>query len=169
MEGDITKEQLVNELDSSFSTVALEDIKRALDPNVNTTLAVFILGVCLIDALAGFRFGKEVKNDKKDGERFKDFVKIYIKQYNANDLWKVRNGMLHSYAVEKYAFVNKKSYLHDQSTNGGKIINDENFYKDLETAYKTFREHILTSSDQTIFKNAKKRYEAIGLMKIRTV
>lgn len=169
MDDNITKEQLVEELNSSFSAVALEDIRRALDPNVNTNLAVFILGVCLIDALAGFYGGKEKPISKGNKDRFKDFIRKYLGQYNPDDLWEVRNGMLHSYAVEKYAFVNKKSHFHNKPTNGGKFINDENFYKDLETAYKSFRDDILTNSDPTIFINVKKRYKALGLMRIRSI
>lgn len=169
MGNDITKEQLVKELDSSFSVVALEDMRRALDPKVNTNLAVFILGVCLIDALAGFYGGKEKPTSEGNTDRFKNFIRKYLKQYSADDLWEVRNGLFHSYAVEKYGFVNKKPHLHGNSTNGGKFINDENFYNDLETAYKSFREDILTGSDPTIFINAKKRYEAMELMKINLI
>jgi len=167
MKNNINKEQLVNELDSSFSAVALEDIERVIDPKVNTNLAVFILGVCLIDALAGFRFGKEEKDDKKDGQRFKDFVRIYLTQYDANDLWDVRNGLLHSYTVQGYSFVNKKPNLHNKPTKGGKFINDEDFYDDLKTAYGEFKKDVYNSEE--IFGKAKKRYNALGLMKITVI
>ena len=101
MDGDnLTKEQLVEELDSSFLKVALEDMKRAIHPEVNTNLAVFILGVCLIDALAGFYGGKEEATSKGNCDRFKNFVKKYLPQYNSDDLYEARNGLLHSYVVE---------------------------------------------------------------------
>ena len=160
----IPKEQLLEDLDSSFSKVALQDIERSLAENTN--LSVFILGVCLIDALAGFRFGKETKYDGQDGPRFKKFVKIYLKEYNANDLWDIRNGLLHSYVVKGYNFVNKKRYLHNPTKQGEKIINDENFYDDIETAYQVFRRHILDDKNQgKILENVKKRLP-LGLMKI---
>lgn len=161
----LTKEQLVKELDSSFVEVALVDIDRALKENTN--LAVFILGICMIDALAGFYGGKEKTTSKGNRNRFKNFVRKYLSQYNADDLWAVRNGLLHSYAVEKYGFVNKKSHLHDKPTNGGKFINDENFCGDLKSVYESFKKDILASSEQdTIFINVKKRLDALKLMKI---
>lgn len=164
----ITKEQLVKELDSSFQEVALVDIERAL--NENTNLAVFILGVCMIDALAGFYGGKEKATSEGNTIRFKSFVQKYLPQYGADDLWKVRNGLLHAYAVEKYGFVNKKQYLHDKPTNGGKFINDENFCSDLKSAYENFKKDILTSSEHDpIFVNSQKRLNALKLMRIKEV
>ena len=161
----LTKEQLVKELDSSFLEVALVDIDRALKENTN--LAVFILGVCMIDALAGFYGGKEKPTNEGNADRFKNFVKKYLTQYDADDLWEVRNGLLHSYAVEKYSFVNKKPHLHDQPTNGGKFINDENFCSDLKSAYESFKNEILASSEQdVILINTKKILNALKMMKI---
>ena len=160
-----TKEQLIQALDSSFIKVALEDMARALKENTN--LAVFILGVCLIDALAGFRFGKTEKNDKKDGERFKGFVGMYLTQYSANDLWDVRNGLLHSYTVQKYSFVNKKQNLHDKITNGGRFMNDENFYNDLKTAYEKFKKDVCDTEE--VFEKVKIRYNTLGLMSIASI
>lgn len=121
----------------------------------------------MINALAGFYGGKEKTTSEGNTDRFKNFVRKYLPQYNVDDLWEVRNGLLHSYAVEKYSFVNKKSYLHDKPTNGGKFINDVNFCGDLESAYESFKKDILASSEQdTIFINVKKRLNALKLMKI---
>ncbi|MDP3769970.1 MAG: hypothetical protein Q8R40_03485 [bacterium] len=168
MQNKITKEDLVKELDSSFQNVALVDIDRALGENTN--LAVFILGVCMIDALAGFYGGKEDKKSGEDGKRFEDFVKQYLPQYEPKDLWDMRNGLLHSYAVEKYGFVNKKRHLHNQPTNEGKFINDENFCDDLKSAYQNFKKDVLVSSEQgEIYVNSQKRYDALKLMRITEV
>ena len=165
MEHNDLVKKLVAEIDSSFNDVALVDINRAL--NENTNLAVFILGVCMIDALAGFYGGKEKPTNDGNSDRFKNFVKKYLAQYNADDLWEVRNGLIHSYAVEKYSFVNKKQHLHDAPSNGGKFINDENFCNDLKTAYENFKKDILCSSEKDeIFKNCEKRYNALKLMQI---
>jgi len=170
MDNDITKEQLVKELDSSFLKLAVEDMKRALDANAN--LAVFILGACFIEALAGFYFGQEYKDDRKNypksGERFKGFVKKYLKQYNLNDLWRsLRCGLVHSYVVDgNYAFTNKKKNQHLKPTPNRKlkIVNDENFYDDLNNAYEKFKKDIL--ADPKIFEKAKKRYNSLKIMKI---
>lgn len=164
----MNKKQLVKELDKSFVKVALEDIKRTLDANTN--LAVFILGTCFIDALAGFCFGKTETNDHKDGIRFKKFIKKYRKYllpYNPDDLWKMRCGLSHSYSTEKFMFVNKKPNYHNKrSIKGRQIINDENFYRALKKVYSKFKKDILTNAQR--FRYAKKRYGApqLKLMKI---
>lgn len=166
----LTKRQLVKELDSSFVKLALEDIKRALEANTN--LGVFILGACFIEVLAGFYFGQEYRDDRKNspknGERFKKFVKRYLNQYNANDLWKsLRCGLVHSYVVDgKYAFTNKKSDQHFKLTPNKKlrIINDQNFYSALKKAYRKFKKEILTKPK--IFKRVHKRYNSLKIMRI---
>ncbi len=164
----MTKEQLVKELDSSFLDVAIVDIERALGENTN--LAVFILGVCMIDALAGFYGGKEKTTNEGNSDRYKNFVRKYLAQYDSDDLWEVRNGLLHSYVIENYSFVNKKSYLHNKFIYGGKFINDENFCSDLKTAYENFKKDILASSAQDeIFIRSEKRYKALKLMKISVI
>lgn len=164
----MTEEQLLEKLDSSFLKIALGDIKRASHIEVNTTLAVFILGSCLIEALAGFRFGQTRPDQKGSGDRFRKFVKEYLGQYDEKDLWKsLRCGLVHSYAEKgKYIFVNKKPLLHfKKHKNGRLIVNDENFVKDLEAAYQQFKKSIL--NDGTIFLNAEKRLKSLGLMVIK--
>ena len=165
----VTKEKLVEELDLCFLKIALDDIKRASDIDVNTTLAPFILGSCFVEALAGFYCGQEDPDAQGNGERFVKFVTKYLPQYNATNLWKsLRNGLVHSYAEKgKYSFTNKKSRLHFQTDPiGRKIINDENFVNDLETAYENFKKDILDQRDDGIFLKAKKRFDSFGLMKI---
>lgn len=167
----ITREQLVKELDASFLNVALEDIKRSSDIKTNTNLAAFILGSCFIEALAGFYCGQDDPNTRSgSGDRFRKFVRKYLSQYNANDLWdSLRCGLVHSYAEKgKYNFVNKKRWLHFQSDKNGRIIiNDEDFVEDLEMAYKDFKKDII--NDPTIFSSAKKRFEGFGIMRITVV
>lgn len=165
----ITKKQLVEKLDASFVKVALEDIKRALDANTN--LAVFILGTCFIDALAGFCYGKTKPNDSKDGHRFQNFVKKYKQQlhpYKPKTLWAMRCGLSHSYSTGKFMFVNKKPQYHNKrSTKGRQIINDEDFYDALVLAYSQFKEDILTNKRR--FAYARKRYNAPGLELMKIV
>ena len=78
----------MKELDSSFLEVALVDIDRALKENTN--LAVFILGVCMIDALAGFYCGKEKPTSEGNTDRFKIFVGKYLYQSIAYWIFRVR-------------------------------------------------------------------------------
>lgn len=165
----ITKEQLVDGLDSSFKKVALEDIQRALDSNTN--LAVFILGLCFIEALAGFYCGQT--NPSVLGEsakQFKKFVRKYLPTYDAKNLWvSLRNGLIHSYCEKgKYIFANKKPelHLHIQNSTNIKWINDEDFVADLREAYKNYKKDILENEE--VFKKARNRFQSFGLMRITT-
>lgn len=167
---EITKENLVKKLDESLFGLAYGDIERILPANPN--LAIFILGACFIDAMASFRFGvtKEMIKDGKTGERFKDFIKEYLPQYSADDLWEsLRCGLLHSYAeYGKYAFVNKKRYLHFKKDQQKRtIINDENFCEELKDTYEKLKCDILNKEE--VYLNAKKRFNSMGIMYINTI
>lgn len=157
---------LVEILDKAFISLALEDINRALNSNTNT--AVFILGSCFIEALAGFYCGQTDPNlQGKSRDQFVQFVTKYLPQYNSQDLWKsLRNGLVHSYTDKgKYLFVNKKRELHCSRHQGrGLIINDENFAEDLANAYNQFRSEIL--NDPNIFLKAQQRFDAFGITHI---
>lgn len=160
------REELVENLNKAFVSLALEDINRALHANTNT--AVFILGSCFIEALAGFYCGQINPNSYgKSKDQFVEFVTKYLPKYNSLDMWQsFRNGFVHSYTDKgKYLYVNKKRDLHHSRHQGrGLFINDENFVEELESAYKHFREDILNSYD--IFLKAKRRFDAFGVMHI---
>lgn len=182
----ITKEQLVEELDrwllgdisGKNSGGAYRDITRALE--AGTDLAVFILGSCFIDAMAGFYCGVTEETMKKgSGDRFKKFSKRYLPQYYGIDLGKdfyesLRSGLVHNYvSYGKYAFVtynvalNNPRVKHLQAYSGleGKVIViDRNFYEELLDAYKKFRSDILKNEE--IFNNAKKRLNSLKIMKV---
>lgn len=164
----IEREKLVKELDKAFISIALEDINRALHIDTNTTMAVFILGSCFIEALAGFyceQTDPDLRNKSRD--QFVKFVTKYLPQYNSQDLWhSLRNGLVHSYTDKgKYLYVNKKRDLHySRHQNRALIINDEDFVEELKNAYGQFRDDILNDPD--IFLKAKKRLDAFGVMHI---
>jgi hypothetical protein len=166
------KEEIVKKLDEAFVSLALEDINRALHIKTNTTMAVFILGSCFIEALAGFYCGQTDPNLRgKSQDQFVKFVTRYLPKYKPLDLWQsLRNGLVHSYTDKgKYLYVNKKENLHHLQENqgGGLIINDENFVKELEIAYKQFKSDIL--SDPDIFSKVKQRFNSFGVMHILNV
>lgn len=171
-ENEITKEKLVRELDENLYGFAYKDIKEIISKSV-TELAIFILCACFIDAMAGFYFGvtkEKIKNKTiiGSGERFKGFVKEYLPEYDADNLYRsLRCGLVHSYVDEgKYKFVQRKPIWHQKSDCSGerKLINDENFATDVEKAYFKFREDILQKTER--FTNAKERYLSMGLMRI---
>ncbi len=177
----MTKEKLVEKLDRWLrgrvdgngkvdghgSLGALTDIKKACGADVGT----FILGSCFIDAMASFRYGvtKNMLKDRKSGERFKDFVKEYLPQYNAEDLYlSLRCGLVHNY-VEHYGkyfldSTDNSASLHLQPDGGRTWINRQKFVDDLESAYNNFRAHIL--SNDKVFALATNRLNSLGLMSI---
>ena len=164
----IEKEELVKNLDKAFASIALEDIKRAVHIDTNTTMAVFILGSCFIESLAGFYCGQTDPNSYgKSKDQFVEFVTKYLPKYNPQDMWQsLRNGLVHSYTDKgKYLYVNKKRDLHHLQHQGrGLFINDENFVEELENAYEQFRYDVL--NDPNIFLKTQQRFDAFGVMHI---
>jgi hypothetical protein len=97
----LTPDQILDTVEDSFKSFALRDIQvlRTADPAV--PLAVFILCVCLIDQLAGFRF-----NSESTKSRFMDFVKKYMTSYDAESLAEdLRNKLVHNYSVGEEAYI----------------------------------------------------------------
>lgn len=162
----ITKEQLVNVLDQYLFGWEYKDIEKA-SISGEAKLAGFILGACFIDTMAGFFAGvTKEKVGSESSDRFKDFVKKYLPEYDAEKIWSdLRCGLVHSYAEGgTYVFTDaNKAGFHFNSTAGRKIIlNLEDFLSDLRKAYRDFRNDILMDND--IFLKAKTRYESMGLM-----
>jgi hypothetical protein len=59
------------------------------DQGANATpLAAFILTSCAIDFFAGFLSGIDSFDPKQVGEKYRDFVKKYMPQYDADDVYK---------------------------------------------------------------------------------
>jgi hypothetical protein len=181
----MTREKLVEMLDKSFygcdcddkeclesvSTGAMTDIKKALiEPAPD--LAIFILGACFIDAMAGFRYGI-VNTDKAESKNFKKFVLAYLpKQYHDNEgdtfYRRLRCDLAHNYISTKheYAFLsdNSRESDHHKMLNGHLILHRRAFVKELQTAYKNLKKDILDESNDEVFDNAFKRYDKLGLM-----
>lgn len=163
---DMTKEELVKILDTHLFGWEYKQIEQASILGT-AKLAGFILGACFIDAMAGFYAGIDRNESRKGvGERFKQFVKKYLKKYDEEKLWEdLRCGLVHSYASgDTYVFTdaNKAGFHFNKTPKGRIILNLEDFCADLREAYKNFRNDILTDND--IFLKTKKRYESMGLM-----
>ena len=165
-DSDLTKEQLVQTLDTYLYGWAYMDIERASIKG-SAKLAGFILGACFIDAMASFHGGVDRETSKRDsGKRFISFVEKYLTTYVAEKLYyDLRCGLVHSYAEGgTYVFTdNNKAGFHMNSTSKGKtILNLEDFCDDLRRAYAAYRTDIL--SDNDCFLKAKHRFESMGLM-----
>jgi len=157
------QEELVEILDKYLLGWAFGDIERA---SKEAKLGAFILGACFIDAMAGFYKGINRKEaETGSSSRFKDFVKVYLPQYDPEKLWKdLRCGLVHSYAEGgSYEFTHSNSEIHFTKSSRGKIIlNLEEFLEDLKGAYNQLREDIMKQQDT--FDKAIKRYKSMGLM-----
>lgn len=170
MEEHISREQLTAILDNFIFGWEYKDIERA-SIRGDAKLAGFILGACFIDALAGFYAGIDRKQSKKDsGKRFKDFVKRYLKKYDANRLWEdLRCGLVHSYTEGgTYVFTdaNKAGYHFNKINDGRILLNLEDFCADLREAYRSYRNDILENDD--IYNKALKRLK-MGIMALGNI
>lgn len=163
---DVKKDELLEKMNTYLYGWALKDIKRA-SIDGEAKMAGFILGACFIDALAGFWEGVDKDTCKNNiGDRFKGFIGEYLPQYNQDHLWKdLRNYLVHSYTEGgSYVFTdNEKEGRHfDKHSSGRTILNLEDFYYDLEKAYKNLVKDIEEKEES--FLAAKKRYDSMGLI-----
>lgn len=167
----LTKEILVNTMDRYLFGWEYKEIERASIYG-NAKLAGFILGACFIDAMAGFYDGVKRETAKSgSGERFKKFVKKYLKKYDAEKLWAdLRCGLVHSYAAGKtYVFThsNEAGFHFSITQEGNIILNLEDFLSDLRAAYRNLRKDILEK--EAVFKRARRRFRSIGIMMERSI
>ncbi|MBU1119400.1 hypothetical protein KKH43_05965 [Patescibacteria group bacterium] len=168
-ESDITKDQLIDILNSCLSKWALGDIDKITKSSLDAPMAAFILGCCFIDAMAGFYAGVADKQTEKKGagERFKIFSRKYLENYgyDADKLYySLRCNLVHSYTEGgTYVFTHNNAGFHLESTPlGKKILNLEDFLSDLRSAYGVFIKDI--SEDDELFDKAKRRYAYKGLL-----
>jgi hypothetical protein len=134
-------------------------------------LAGFILGACFIDAMASYRYGVTTETMKSgNGDRFKNFVSQYIKEYNPDILYEdLRCGLVHSYASGKrVAFTDNHPELHlKKDTDGMIILNLENFILSLNEAYELLKKDILLGGE--IYQNARRRQGSLKIMSPKPV
>lgn len=155
--------------------MAFGDIRRAIGPpgKNGAKIAGFMLGYCFIDCLAGFLDGQTEHAGGGNKTRFIRFVKEYLTpidfRYDSESLYvDLRCRLVHSYVTgTQYVFTdNAKLAKHFQKkVIEGRtltVLNLEDFVNDLEKAYKVFIKDVETNDK--VFRNSKKRYEALGLM-----
>jgi hypothetical protein len=75
------------------------------------------------------------------GARFRNFVaKYFPPEYSAhvNDLWSLRNGIVHSFNPGPFALTHHNSRLHLQSPHGQLLLNAEDLYAALILASRAY-------------------------------
>ena len=83
-----------------------------------------------IEALAHYRY----PDIRSSGARFRAFIRGYFSpRYHdrADDLWKLRNGLIHAFNPGPFALVFHRRDLHLRRTHDRVILNAEDFYWDL--------------------------------------
>lgn len=141
-------DEILDTIENSFRSFALRDIQVLRTCNPPVPIAVFILCVCLIDQLAGFRF-----NNGSTKSRFMDFVKRYMPGYNAESLAEdLRNKLVHTYSIGKEAYVlsDELSGFHLQPIDPNsktKILDLSAFIGDIEKAVNDFMGEIRTNPE----------------------
>lgn len=141
----MTDNQIIEHIIDSFSKFNLRDIIEINNHDkLEFTIAEFILCSCFIDQVSGFRY-----NTDKVGRRYRQFVKDYLPQYNADELYNdLRNKLVHNYSIGSfYGLTRKAPNLHLQKENGLTILNLENFIEDLKLVLDKYSLELRTDND----------------------
>src|SRR5438034_478058 len=104
-------QQIVHTL-ALFSRIYLGGIPSTIT-NDSAYLS-FVSMVTATDALAGYRYGDSHRTNK---DRFVAFVRSYFPEsYTslAEDVWKLRNGLVHAFSTGPFALMHHESDLHLQ-------------------------------------------------------
>jgi len=134
---------LIEEVRSEFDRVYLGGI-----PGLLTDDGAFLSFVAVLtgtEALAGF-FAPTLSN----GDRFRGFVsKFYPANLRdrADDLWRLRNAIVHAFHPGPFALSHHMSRLHLTAPHGQVILNAEDFYAALVEASRAYFTALATESD----------------------
>lgn len=175
------KDKLIAIIHKSLYEMAFKDIERAV--NGGSKMGAFILASCFIDAMAGYAYGQTESNDKKNSQRFKDFIEEFFpKKYSKRDMYyNLRCGLVHSYtdfqniknksskqngSKSKYVFTDEASHIkmagkHLTENNDRKtILVLEDFLSDVKKAFFDLLNKI--KDCKNYYDNAQKRFKAMG-------
>jgi hypothetical protein len=155
------RQKFIDSLWHSLHDMAFLDIKRASEGK--SKMGAFILASCIIDYLAGFRYGKHTK-----GLDYVRFAKYYLNDdYDASKLYQdLRCKLVHNYSEGgSYAFTDNHPELHKVKISDGRImLNLEDFVSDVENAMNKYFDEL--RSDDELFKLAQTRYDKLGILTI---
>jgi hypothetical protein len=155
------KNKLISEMKTALIDGALGDIKLATTGG--SKMGAFILCSCLIEYVAGFRYGK----GETKGKDYRNFVSEYLKTYDAENLYTdMRCKLVHNYSEGgSYNFMHDRRYLHLYRLGGfGKLcINLEAFIQDIENAVNQYFLELEKSKE--LLKLASLRMQKVGILK----
>jgi hypothetical protein len=129
---------LIRHIMANFGRIYLGGIPSLL--NDDGAFLSFICCLTAIETLAGF-----LSPSLKNGPRFKTFIQRYFPDpypAQADDLWKLRNAIVHGFSTGPYKLIHHKSHLHLTKDGGRTILNAEDVYATLVFASKRYFDEV---------------------------
>jgi hypothetical protein len=117
-----------------FDSIYVAGVPRLL--NDDGAFLSFITVVTGTDALAGL-----FAPDKPNGDRFREFVSRYYPmelRVHAEQLWKLRNALVHCFHPGPFALTHHASWAHLTTQDGTPVLNAEDFYAALLIASRSY-------------------------------
>lgn len=152
-----------DKIKTGLQDMHLGDIGRASQGG--SKMGAFILGSCLIDAIAGFYTGEDTNRTS-----YKAIVEKYFNRYDPENLYTdLRCKLVHSYSEGgSYLFTHGNSEVHmTQHSSGKTIINLENFISDLEKGLEAYLIDLSDNKDGLQTK-ATDRLNSNGILEVIT-
>jgi hypothetical protein len=156
----MTESEIIEKVKTTFREWVLGDIEKA--SKVGTKMGAFILASCFIDYIASYYV-----NDESGDERYKKFVKDFLKSYDADDLYySLRNKLVHNYSEGgKYLFTDgKKAGEHLFMVRNKQIINLEDFIIEIKHAMEIYFSEL--DKNKKLQYNCVKRYNKNPLLEL---
>jgi hypothetical protein len=111
----VTTTDLIAHVRAEYSRIYLGGI-----PSLLTNDGAFLSFICTLTAIEGL--GGFARPKEKNGPRFTGFVKDYFPdpyRTHADNLWKLRNAMVHGFSPGPYALTHHHSETHFTTTQDG--------------------------------------------------
>jgi len=132
----------VAEVERSLLEWDLKDIRTVMKSEAK--VGAFILASCLIDHAANF-YSSEKGNRKK----YEDFVRTFMKGYDAEDLYQsLRCALVHNYSEgstkgSRYLLTDgEQAGKHHEPVGNKELLNLEHFVNDVEVAIRRYFERL---------------------------
>lgn len=138
---DETTAKDIEEFRFHFDSMYIGGIPRLLDET--GAFLSFLAVLTAIDALAGVW-----KPDAGSGERFKGFVAAYFPEglrERSDELWRMRNLMVHAFNPGVFALVCNQSRLHLTQQGEAIALNAQDFYAALMLASRSYFSALLVT------------------------
>lgn len=143
----------VEEIIRSLTNYAIRDIRV----NLENPIAAFILGSCLIDQLASFRYNPP---RQKLSHFYKQFIKDYLTNYDPLSLYEnLRCLLVHGYSISRHFGLNAVPFTTDELQQPLNVNNlsIHRFLYEIEIAFQNFSDDI-RGENQEARRNALERY-----------